>query len=208
MTRNQSKEIIALAKETVLREARALEALADQFDENMIPVIDLLLACQGHVLVSGAGTSRAMAERLAHLFSCSGRPALFISAADSLHGTAGAVTDKDVVYLISKGGHSAEVNQFAAIAKDRGAKVIAQTENPDSPLGKMSDAVYHIVTVGEVDPFDGLVAIGSSLVNGAAGDALCATMLLLTHYSFERFAKTHPGGEVGVKLAQRAEGNE
>ena len=143
-----------------------------------------------------------MAERFAHLLSCSGRPALFISAADSLHGTAGAVTDRDVVYLISKGGRSAEVNQFAQIAKDRGAVVIAQTEQPDSPLGQISDAVLQVVTEGEVDPFKGLVAIGSSLVNGAAGDALCAIMLLLTDYGFERFAKTHPGGEVGVKLAE------
>lgn len=194
-----TQQLIARAREVIDREARGVGALSVQFDERLVQVVDLLLNCQGHVLVAGAGTSHAVAQRFAHLLSCSGTPALCISAADSLHGGAGAVTDRDVLFLISKGGHTAEINQFAQIAQSRGAKVIAQTENPDEPLGRLADAVYPIVAPEDVDPY-GMIATGSSLVNGAAGDVLCALLLELRGYTRDQFGKTHPGGAVGRKL--------
>jgi arabinose-5-phosphate isomerase len=176
-------------------------ALAGQLDESLRDVLDLLLNCQGHVLVAGAGTSHAIAQRLAHLLSCSGTPALCINAADSLHGGAGAITAADVVYVISKGGRTAEINQFVEIARARGAKVVAQTENPASPLAELSDAVYCVKAEGEVDPY-GMIATGSSLVNAAAGDVLCVLLLELRGYTVEAFGATHPGGAVGIKLEQ------
>jgi arabinose-5-phosphate isomerase len=193
--------MIAKAREVVQREAHAVSALAGQFDASLAQVVDLLLRCRGHILVAGAGTSHAMAQRFAHLLSCSGTPALCINAADSLHGGAGAITADDVVFVISKGGHSAEINQFAQIARERGAKIVAQTENPASPLAQMSDAVYHVQATGDVDPYE-MIATGSSLVNGAADDALCVLLLELRGYSLEQFGMTHPGGAVGRKLAE------
>ena len=100
-----------------------------------------------------------------------------------------------------KGGHSAEINQFAEIARSRGAKLIAQTENPESPLAQMCDAVFKVKAEGDVDPY-GMVATGSSLVNGAAGDVLCVLLLELRGYTQEAFGQTHPGGAVGKKLAE------
>jgi D-arabinose 5-phosphate isomerase GutQ len=199
MTEFSKAGTIARAKEIVRREAEAVSALAAQFDDSLADVVSLLLNCRGHVLVTGAGTSRAIAQRLAHLLSCSGTPSLFISASDGLHGGSGAVTENDVVYLISKGGHSAEINQFAEIARSRGARLIAQTENPESPLAQMCDAVFKVVAEGDVDPY-GMVATGSSLVNGAAGDVLCVLLLELRGYTQEAFGQTHPGGAVGKKL--------
>jgi len=196
----KAHDLIARAREIVALEAQAVQALADQFDERLDDVLRLLLHCRGHVLVAGAGTSRAMAQRLAHLLSCSGTPALFISASDGLHGGSGAITPDDVVYVISKGGHSAEINQFAQIARSRGARVIAQTENPESPLAELSDVIFQVQAVGDVDPY-GMVATGSSLVNGAAGDVLCVLLLELRNYTREAFGQTHPGGAVGKKLA-------
>lgn len=201
MTEFAKAGTITRAKEIVQREAEAVSALAAQFDDSLADVVSLLLNCEGHVLVTGAGTSRAIAQRLAHLLSCSGTPSLFISASDGLHGGSGAVTKNDVVYLISKGGHSAEINQFAEIARGRGAKLIAQTENPESPLAQMCDAVYKVKAEGDVDPY-GMVATGSSLVNGAAGDVLCVLLLELRGYTQEAFGQTHPGGAVGKKLAE------
>ena len=193
------EEMVLRAKEIVQCEAEAISALAAQFDDSLADVLSLMLNCEGHVLVTGAGTSRAIAQRLAHLLSCSGTPSLFISAADGLHGGSGAVTENDVVYLISKGGHSAEINQFAEIARSRGAKLIAQTENPGSTLAQMCDAVFKVKAEGDVDPY-GMVATGSSLVNGAAGDVLCVLLLELRGYTQEAFGQTHPGGAVGKKL--------
>jgi arabinose-5-phosphate isomerase len=191
---------IARAQEIVAREAEAVRVLAAQMeDAGLVTVVDLLLQCEGHVLVTGAGTSHAMAQRLAHLLSCSGTPALCLSAADALHGGSGAIRPGDVVYVISKGGRSEEVNRFVGIARSRGAKIVAQTEDPASPLAAQSDAVYCVRTEGDVDPY-GMVATGSSLVNGAAGDVLCVLLLELRGYSKADFGETHPGGAVGERL--------
>ena len=194
-------DIVAKAKVIIEREAQAVRALKDQFDESLTDVLDLLLNCQGHVLVTGMGTSHAMAERFAHLLSCCGTPALCINAADSLHGGAGAITPNDVLFVISKGGQSAEINRLVGIARAQGAKIIAQTENPDAPLAQISDVILKVKAVGDVDPY-GMIATGSSLVNGAAGDALCVLLLELRGYSREDFGLTHPGGAVGKKLAE------
>jgi arabinose-5-phosphate isomerase len=201
MTATSQVDLIYKAKAVVEREAEAVARLMDQFDDNLVDLVDLLLDCKGHVLVTGAGTSRAVAERFAHLLSCCGTPALSFSAADSLHGGSGAITANDVVFIISKGGRSAEINQLAELAKSRKAKVIAQTEMPDSPLARISDAVFKIEAVGNVDPY-GMIATGSSLVNAAAGDALCVLLLEKRGYSKEDFGLTHPGGAVGEKLAE------
>jgi arabinose-5-phosphate isomerase len=188
------------ARQVIECEAQAVAALAGQMNAGVAAVLELLLSCKGHVLVAGAGTSHAMAQRFAHLLSCSGTPALCINAADALHGGAGAIRADDVVFIISKGGRSAEINQFAALAAERGARIVAQTENPESPLGRMADAVYHVTASVSVDPY-GMIATGSSLVNGAAGDALCVLLLELRGYTQDEFGRTHPGGAVGFKLA-------
>lgn len=119
--------LVARAQEVVSREAAAVAALSAQMAEaGLAEVLSLLLACEGHVLVTGAGTSHAMAQRLAHLLSCSGTPALCISAADALHGGSGAIRPADIVYAISKGGRSEGGKRFRghrAVAgrEDRGA---------------------------------------------------------------------------------------
>jgi len=194
-----SKEIITLAKEVISQETAAAAAIADQVDESMVRAAELMLACTGHVLVAGSGTSHLVGARLAHLLSCCGTPSLFIDPGDAQHGLSGAVMGSDVLIAISKGGTTTEVNHLAHFAKQRGAKVIALTEKPDSPLGQISDVVLKVVSPVEVDPY-GMIATGSSLINSTFCDALCVVMLKLRGYSKEEFAKTHPGGAVGIQL--------
>jgi len=193
------QEMLARAKEVIDRESQAVAALKTQFTPQLAAVAQMLLDCPGHILVAGAGTSRAIAQRFAHLLACCGTPALFISAADAIHGGAGSVTERDVVYIISKGGQSVEINRFAQISRDRGARIIAHTEKPDSPLGRLSDAVFHIVAPEDADPY-GMIATGSSLTNAAACDVLCVLLLELRGYTKDQFGETHPGGAVGVRL--------
>lgn len=192
-------EIIELAIQTIRQESAAVTALVDQLDDNLVLAASAMLACQGHVLVAGSGTSHLVGARLAHLLSCSGTPSLFIHPGDSQHGLSGAVTSKDILFAISKGGETTEVNHLARIAKGRGAKVIGLTEKPASTLGGLSDIILKVVTPADVDPY-GMIATGSSLVNSAFCDALCVVMLKLRKYSKEQFAQTHPGGAVGLKL--------
>lgn len=201
MARQSAKELVEKARAVIAREADAVGALAEQVDESVAGIAPMMLDCRGHILVAGTGTSRAIAGRFAHLLSCCGTPALALNAADCLHGGAGAVTDRDIVYVISKGGRSREINSLVEIAKQKGAKIIAHTEDPDSPLAKMSDAVYRIKAPEGVDPY-GMIATGSSLVNAAACDVLCLLLLELRGYTREQFGATHPEGAVGRKIAE------
>ena len=199
MAKLTHQEMLARARDVVECESQAVADLKRQFTDQLAAVAEMILDCPGHVLVAGAGTSRAVAQRFAHLLACCGTPALFINAADAIHGGAGSVTNRDIVYIISKGGQSAEINRFAQIAKDRRARIIAHTEKPDSPLGRLSDAVFHIVAPESADPY-GMIATGSSLTNAAACDVLCVLLLELRGYTKDQFGRTHPGGAVGVKL--------
>lgn len=199
----RAEVLIARAREMLSLEAQAVRDLADTLDgEQLARVVELLLDCDGHVLVTGAGTSRAITARFAHLLSCSGTPALAISAADGLHGGAGAVTARDILFVVSKGGCSAEVNQFAEIGLARGARLIAQTESLESPLGQMAHAVLRVQTDPRSDPYEGMLALGSSLVNSAAGDAICLLLLESRGYAAEQFAQTHPAGAVGDRISR------
>ena len=195
----ENKEIIQLAKEAVQQEAEGVLTLLGQLNDSFIKAVRLMLDCKGHVLVSGSGTSHAVARRLAHLLSVCGTPALLLDAGDSQHGLSGAITADDVVIAISKGGTTTEIVFLASVAKSRGAMVIAITEKPESELGKLADVVMKIVAPPEGDPF-GMIATGSSLINCALGDALCVVLLKLRGYTVEQFGETHPGGAVGKKL--------
>lgn len=199
-------ETIARARDVIQREAEAIKALGVQLDRSVIDVLDLLISCEGHVLVGGMGTSHAVAQRFAHLLSCCGTPALCIDAADCLHGGAGAITPNDVLFLISKGGSSAEINRLAEIARARGAKIVCQTENPESPLAQISDVVFNVGAEEGIDPY-GMIATGSSLVNAVAGDAICVLLLERRGYSLREFGQTHPGGAVGRALASTVGGD-
>ncbi len=192
-------EIIALAAQVIQQESAAVAAVSGQINQSLVEAARLILDCQGHVLVAGSGTSHPVGARLAHLLSCCGTPALFIHPGDSQHGLSGAVTGRDILIAISKGGETVEVNYLARIAKSRGAKLIALTEKPASSLGQLSDIVLQVVAPPEIDPY-GMIATGSSLVNSAFCDALCVVLLNLRGYSKEQFGQTHPGGAVGLKL--------
>jgi len=195
----KNEEIIATAKKVIEDESAAVLTLVEQINSNFVDAVRLMLDCQGHILVAGAGTSHSVARRLAHLLSCCGTPALLIDVGDSQHGLSGAVTKRDVLIALSKGGQTKEVITLAKVAKARGAKLIALTEKPDSELSNISDVVLKVVAPPDVDPY-GMVATGSSLVNAAIGDALCVVLLNMKGYSVEEFGETHPGGAVGKKL--------
>lgn len=197
------KNNVEKSKEIIEKNARAVQLLAEQINPAITDVVELIYNCPGHLLVAGAGTSRAVAVRFAHLLACCGTPALPINAADALHGGAGSIKKDDVIFIISKGGESREIIKFAEIARSRGAKLISQTEKPQSTLGKMSDAIYHIVAPANLDPY-GMIATGSSLVNSAAGNILCELLLEKRGYTKEQFGATHPEGAVGKSLEQES----
>ena len=120
MAGQSAKKLVERAREVIARESEAVRALTAQIDESVAEVARMMFNCKGHILVAGAGTSRAVSQRFAHLLSCCGTPALALNAADCLHGGAGAITGGDILYVISKGGHSREINCLVEIAKEKG----------------------------------------------------------------------------------------
>ena len=196
------RAILELAASVIRRESAAVADLAVGLPEEFPRAVRLMLDCRGHVIVSGSGTSHALALRFAHLLSCCGTPALFLHPGDSQHGAAGALRAEDVWIGLSKGGETTEVCFLAGIARKRGAKVIAITEMPASTLGNLADVVLEVRAPEGVDPY-GMIATGSSLLNAALTDALCVALLELRGYTLERFGETHPGGAVGHRLAGR-----
>jgi arabinose-5-phosphate isomerase len=200
MSRAMASERAALVDGTLRAEAAAVVSVVGSVEEALAAAADLILETPGHVLVAGVGTSHAVALRLAHLLACCGTPAVFVHPGDAVHGGAGSVTERDVVVVISKGGESADVNAFAAIAHERGARIVAFTEAPASTLGRCADHIVEVHAPAHVDPY-GMIATGSSLVNAAVGDALCLLLLQARGYSREDFGRTHPGGAVGRRLA-------
>ena len=193
---------IELARETVRLDAAAVLAAVDAVDDGFARAVELLFACAGKVVVTGMGTSGATALRIAHLLSVGGTPAFFSHPADGLHGGLGAVTEQDVLLAISKGGESAELNEFVARAKGRGAKTIAMTAEPASTLAGLGDATIVVRTPVAADP-GGMIAMGSALANCAVGDALVVALMHLRRYPWQSFEYTHPGGAVGRAIAER-----
>jgi arabinose-5-phosphate isomerase len=195
--------ILDRAAGVIRDEAAAVAGLVGELPEGLPQAVRLLLDCRGHVIVSGSGTSHAVALRFAHLLSCCGTPAFFLHPGDSQHGAAGAVRAGDVWVGLSKGGETTEVCYLAGIARKRGATVIAITEQADSTFGRLADLVLEVRAPADVDPF-GMIATGSSLFNSALCDAICVALLDLRGYSAASFGETHPGGAVGRKIRKAA----
>ncbi len=159
-------------------------------------VVAILLDCRGRVIVAGVGTSGTVARRMAHLLSVAGTPSFFLHPADGLHGSLGAIRSGDVLIAISKGGDSEEVNEMAERARVRGASVVALTTQPVSPMVQLADLLVLLPPAGEEDP-GGIIAMGSTLVVSAYGDALAIALMEMRGYEWSELLFTHPGGAVG-----------
>ncbi|MEU8270965.1 SIS domain-containing protein [Sphaerisporangium sp. NPDC049002] len=191
-----ANDVLSEGREAVRREAGGVLSVADQLDDSFVEAARLLYDCEGKVFVTGAGTSGAVARRMAHLLSVCGTPALFIQAADALHGTMGAVTAGDILIAISRGGGSMEINDLTTRVRERGARVIALTAVTDSELGNRADLVVKLESPPGVDPGE-VIAMGSTLVTAVWGDALAYVLMRLRGYGWEQVLHSHPSGAVG-----------
>lgn len=189
-------QILEGAREVIRREGVATAGVAEQLDGSFLAAVSLLLACRGKVLVAGSGTSGTVARRMAHLLSVCGTPAVFLHPMDALHGSLGAVAGTDVVIAISKGGGSAELNDFARRAQERGARLLSLTSRADSELGRLADVSVYIAPADRADP-GGVIAMGTALAVSAWGDALAVTLMRLNGYSWSQVLSAHPAGSVG-----------
>ena len=189
----EQNEILELARAQIRAEGEVLIDIADQIGDSFIDAVELVANCPGNILVTGAGTSGTMARRLAHLLATCGMSAFYVNAAEGLHGPSAAISKGDVVIAFSKAGKSQGLNSYCGIAKARGAKIMAWTWYPDSPLGQMSDVVLQI-RPDEKGEGEGVLPFGSSLANGVVGDALTLVAKQMRDFDLATLVQTHPSG--------------
>ncbi len=162
-------------------------------------VVDRIVSCSGTVLTSGAGTSGILARKVAHTLCCVGKPALFLSPVDAVHGGSGMVRSDDIAIFFSKGGETEELKSLLVPLFYKKVDTILVTETSDSTLGKACAIVLQMPSVVEIDPND-VIATASITATSVFFDAISLCVLEYTGYTLDDFAPTHPGGAVGKQL--------
>jgi arabinose-5-phosphate isomerase len=199
--KNQSS-IIANAKKTILAESKAIANLANLINVDFENAINYIYNFKGRVIVTGIGKSANIATKIVATFNSTGTPAVFMHAADAIHGDLGNILEQDVVICISKSGNTPEIKVLVPLIKNYGNKIIAITGNIDSFLGKNADFTLNTFVEKEACP-NNLAPTTSTTAQLVMGDALAVCLLKLKGFTSNDFAKYHPGGALGKRLYLR-----
>lgn len=183
-------------------EAAAIAQLSSLIDKNFERAIDLLADCKGRIVVSGIGKSAIIAQKVVATLNSTGSPAIFLHAADAIHGDLGMVQQEDVVIIISKSGESPEIKVLVPLIKNFGNCLMSITGNTDSYLANKSDFVFDTTVEQEACP-NNLAPTTSTTAQLVMGDAIAVCLMEKKGFNVEGFAKFHPGGALGKKLYLR-----
>ncbi len=199
----QTRELIAqTALNTIEIEARTLAALRQSIDEAFCSVVELIYRAKGRVVVTGIGKSALIAQKIVATLNSTGTPALFMHAADAIHGDLGMIRPEDVIICISKSGNTPEIKVLVPLLKHMGQTLIGMVAQPDSWLGRQADFILHTPVDQEADP-NNLAPTASTVAQMALGDALASALLALRGFTPRDFAQFHPGGTLGKQLYLR-----
>lgn len=187
------------AKAVLRTEAEAVMALIPRINGQFTAALDMLLACQGRVVVTGMGKSGIIGKKISATLASTGTPSLFLHPAEGIHGDLGMVTASDVVVAISNSGETSELLGILPSLKRIGAPIIAFCGREESTLAKHADIVIDISVTREACPL-GLAPTASTTATLAMGDALAVALLSARDFRPEDFAVFHPGGALGRKL--------
>jgi len=190
------------AKRVLRIEADAVAALIDRIDERFEQAVDMVLACEGRVVVTGMGKSGLIGKKISATLASTGTPALFLHPAEGIHGDLGMVTRGDIVIALSNSGETEEILRMLPSLKRLGIKIISLTGNSESTLAKISDVAIDVGVKEEACPL-GLAPTASTTATLAMGDALAVALLDMRGFKEEDFACFHPGGALGKKLLLR-----
>jgi len=196
------EKILKAAKETISIEAKAIANLENFIDSEFVEAVEKIYETKGRVIVTGIGKSAVIATKIVATFNSTGTPAVFMHAADAIHGDLGTIQKDDLVICISKSGNSPEIKVLVPYIKDFKNPLIGITANRDSFLGRESDFVINSYVEMEACP-NNLAPTTSTTAQMVLGDALAICLLKLKGFSKKDFAKYHPGGSLGKKLYLR-----
>ena len=193
------KSIIEIAKRTIENEAEAIKNLVPQLNADFEHAVKCIYSSKGRVIISGVGKSAIIAAKISATLNSTGTPAIFMHAADAIHGDLGTVLKDDVVICISKSGNTEEIKMLIPLIKRGKNKLIGITGSQESVLGKQADFVLNTFVEKEACP-NNLAPTTSTTAQLVMGDALAISLLELRGFSSSDFAKYHPGGSLGKKL--------
>ena len=197
-------DIIESVKKELNLEAEAIKKVAERIDNSIEKAIDIIFNCKGKVIVTGMGKTGIIARKIAATFSSTGTTAIFLHAAEGIHGDLGILQKYDVVMAVSNSGNTPELISIIPYIKFNKIPIIAITGNMNSKLAKNSDVVIDCFVPKEYEPF-GLVPTASTTVALALGDAIAVALLKKKNFMESDFARFHPGGTIGKKLLLRVE---
>lgn len=199
---SDSKGILAIARKTIETEAEAIENLASLLDEQFADTVNCILKSKGRVVISGIGKSAIIASKIVATLNSTGTPAIFMHAADAIHGDLGTIQKNDVVVCISKSGNTPEIKMLVPLIKLGNNILIGMTGSTDSYLAQNADYILNTYVEKEACP-NNLAPTTSTTAQLVIGDALAICLLELRGFSQKDFAKYHPGGTLGKKLYLR-----
>ena len=197
-----NKEIIATATRTLRIEAESVAHLAALVNNQFAECVKVIYASKGRVVITGIGKSAIIANKIVATLNSTGTPAIFMHAADAIHGDLGIIQKNDVVIVVSKSGNTPEIKVLVPLLKQSSNKLVAIVGNIDSYLGKQSDFILNSTVDKEACP-NNLAPTSSTTAQLAIGDALAVCLLEMRNFSSEDFARFHPGGTLGKKLYLR-----
>lgn len=195
-------QILASGDQTLATEAQALTDLRKRLGAEFVAAVQLLLACRGRVIVCGLGKTGHIARKVAATLASTGTPAMFMHAAEALHGDLGMLTGQDMLLALSHSGSGEELLTVVAAAHRLSVPVVAMTGNADSELAKLASVHLDVSVASEACPMN-LAPTASTTAALAMGDALAVACLKARGFTPEDFARSHPGGALGRKLLTR-----
>ena len=187
---------------TIRLEAEAVAGLAEQLNEDFAAVARLLFGMKGRLVVSGIGKSAIIGQKIVATFNSTGTPAIFMHAADAIHGDLGMIQEGDVVMVISKSGESPEIKVLVPLIRNVRHPLVGMVGQMESFLALQSDYVLYTTVSQEACP-NNLAPTTSTTAQLVMGDALAVVLMEMRGFGREDFAKFHPGGALGKKLYLR-----
>ncbi|MCL2042478.1 MAG: KpsF/GutQ family sugar-phosphate isomerase [Bacteroidales bacterium] len=194
-----NEQITRILRRVISDEIETLQRLLSLVDESFAECVKLIYGSKGRLVVSGIGKSAIIGRKIVATLNSTGTPALFLHAADAIHGDLGMVMPDDIVLCISKSGNTPEIKVLAQLIKSYGNKLIAMVSDRDSFLGDNADYIIHCYTEKEACP-NNLAPTSSTTAQLVMGDALAVALLEHRNFSSGDFAKFHPGGTLGKRL--------
>ncbi|MBI2931162.1 MAG: KpsF/GutQ family sugar-phosphate isomerase [Planctomycetes bacterium] len=189
------------AREVLRTEADAISSLIPRVDDAFARAVRSVLDCRGHVIVTGMGKAGIVGQKISATLASTGTPSHFLHPAEAYHGDLGRVMKQDIVLALSNSGETEEVARLLPKLREIGAAIIAVTADRSSSLGKVSDIVLELGSIEEACPL-GLAPSASTTAMLALGDALALSVLKERGLDKEDYARFHPGGELGRRLAK------